>query len=196
MKQNKMNLPNRLTLARIAAVPVFLILLLWQFPFHYFAALVVFVAASLTDLFDGRIARSRGLITDFGKFLDPIADKMLTTAALLGFISLGIGFGTVWITVIVLIREFSVSSIRMIAAASGKVVAADKWGKNKTVMQMVGIIMALTFEEFISLFPSLLLVGTILRIAYNIVLWFSAVLTVVSGINYLVKNKTFVDPNK
>ena len=177
-----MNLPNRLTLARIAAVPVFLILLLWQFPFHY--------------LFDGRIARSRGLITDFGKFLDPIADKMLTTAALLGFISLGIGFGTVWITVIVLIREFSVSSIRMIAAASGKVVAADKWGKIKTVMQMVGIIMALTFEEFISLFPSLLLVGTILRIAYNIVLWFSAVLTVVSGINYLVKNKTFVDPNK
>ncbi len=196
MKQNKMNLPNRLTLARIAAVPVFLILLLWQFPFHYFAALVIFVAASLTDLFDGRIARSRGLITDFGKFLDPIADKMLTTAALLGFISLGIGFGTVWITVIVLIREFSVSSIRMIAAASGKVVAADKWGKIKTVMQMVGIIMALTFEEFISLFPSLLLVGTILRIAYNIVLWFSAVLTVVSGINYLVKNKTFVDPNK
>lgn len=196
MKQNKMNLPNRLTLARIAAVPVFLILLLWQFPLHYFAALVIFVAASLTDLFDGRIARSRGLITDFGKFLDPIADKMLTTAALLGFISLGIGFGTVWITVIVLIREFSVSSIRMIAAASGKVVAADKWGKIKTVMQMVGIIMALTFEEFISLFPSLLLVGTILRIAYNIVLWFSAVLTVVSGINYLVKNKTFVDPNK
>lgn len=196
MKQNKMNLPNRLTLARIAAVPVFLILLLWQFPFHYFAALVIFVAASLTDLFDGRIARSRGLITDFGKFLDPIADKMLTTAALLGFISLGIGFGTVWITVIVLIREFSVSSIRMIAAASGKVVAADKWGKIKTVMQMVGIIMALTFEEFISLFPSLLLVATILRIAYNIVLWFSAVLTVVSGINYLVKNKTFVDPNK
>ena len=196
MKQNKMNLPNRLTLARIAAVPVFLILLLWQFPFHYFAALVIFVAASLTDLLDGRIARSRGLITDFGKFLDPIADKMLTTAALLGFISLAIGFGTVWITVIVLIREFSVSSIRMIAAASGKVVAADKWGKIKTVMQMVGIIMALTFEEFISLFPSLLLVGTILRIAYNIVLWFSAVLTVVSGINYLVKNKTFVDPNK
>ena len=196
MKQNKMNLPNRLTLARIAAVPVFHILLLWQFPFHYFAALVIFVAASLTDLFDGRIARSRGLITDFGKFLDPIADKMLTTAALLGFISLGIGFGTVWITVIVLIREFSVSSIRMIAAASGKVVAADKWGKIKTVMQMVGIIMALTFEEFISLFPFLLLVGTILRIAYNIVLWFSAVLTVVSGINYLVKNKTFVDPNK
>lgn len=191
-----MNLPNRLTLARIAAVPVFLILLLWQFPFHYFAALVIFVAASLTDLFDGRIARSRGLITDFGKFLDPIADKMLTTAALLGFISLGIGFGMVWITVIVLIREFSVSSIRMIAAASGKVVAADKWGKIKTVVQMVGIIMALTFEEFISLFPSLLLVGTILRIAYNIVLWFSAVLTVVSGINYLVKNKTFVDPNK
>lgn len=191
-----MNLPNRLTLARIAAVPVFLILLLVAVPVSLFCCPRNFCGRVADDLFDGRIARSRGLITDFGKFLDPIADKMLTTAALLGFISLGIGFGTVWITVIVLIREFSVSSIRMIAAASGKVVAADKWGKIKTVMQMVGIIMALTFEEFISLFPSLLLVGTILRIAYNIVLWFSAVLTVVSGINYLVKNKTFVDPNK
>jgi len=196
LKQSKINLPNRLTLARIAAVPIFLMLLLWQFPLHYFVALAVFVAASLTDLFDGRIARSRGLITDFGKFLDPIADKMLTTAAFLGFISLGIGFGTAWITVIVLMREFSVSSIRMIAAASGKVVAADKWGKIKTVIQMVGIIMALAFEGFISLFPTLLIVGAVLRTAYNIVLWFSAVLTVVSGINYLVKNKTFVDPNK
>lgn len=196
MKQSKINLPNRLTLARIAAVPIFLMLLLWQFPLHYFVALAVFVAASLTDLFDGRIARSRGLITDFGKFLDPIADKMLTTAAFLGFISLGIGFGTAWITAIVLMREFSVSSIRMVAAASGKVVAADKWGKIKTVIQMVGIIMTLAFEGFISLFPTLLIVGAVLRTAYNIVLWFSAVLTVVSGINYLVKNKTFVDPNK
>ena len=196
MSQGKINLPNRLTLGRIAAVPIFLLLLLLNFPFHCFAALAVFVAASLTDLFDGKIARSRGLITDFGKFLDPIADKMLTTAAFLGFMSLGIGFGTVWITLIILMREFSVSSIRMIAAASGKVVAADKWGKIKTVMQMVGIIMALAFEGFIAVIPWPALVSDILRIFYNIVLWTSAVLTVFSGVNYLVKNKAFVDPNK
>ena len=196
MSQGKINLPNRLTLGRIAAVPIFLLLLLLNFPFHYFAALAVFVAASLTDLFDGKIARSRGLITDFGKFLDPIADKMLTTAAFLGFMSLGIGFGTVWITLIILMREFSVSSIRMIAAASGKVVAADKWGKIKTVMQMVGIIMALAFEGFIAVIPWPALVSDILRIFYNIVLWTSAVLTVFSGVNYLVKNKAFVDPLK
>lgn len=196
MSQGKINLPNRLTLGRIAAVPIFLLLLLLNFPFHYFAALAVFVAASLTDLFDGKIARSRGLITDFGKFLDPIADKMLTTAAFLGFMSLGIGFGTVWIILIILMREFSVSSIRMIAAASGKVVAADKWGKIKTVMQMVGIIMALAFEGFIAVIPWPALVSDILRIFYNIVLWTSAVLTVFSGVNYLVKNKAFVDPNK
>ena len=196
MSQGKINLPNRLTLGRIAAVPIFLLLLLLNFPFHYFAALAVFVAASLTDLFDGKIARSRGLITDFGKFLDPIADKMLTTAAFLGFMSLGIGFGTVWITLIILMREFSVSSIRMIAAASGKVVAADKWGKIKTVMQMVGIIRALAFEGFIAVIPWPALVSDVLRIIYNIVLWTSAVLTVFSGVNYLVKNKAFVDPNK
>ncbi len=196
MSQGKINLPNRLTLGRIAAVPIFLLLLLLNFPFHYFAALAVFVAASLTDLFDGKIARSRGLITDFGKFLDPIADKMLTTAAFLGFMSLGIGFGTVWITLIILMREFSVSSIRMIAAASGKVVAADKWGKIKTVMQMVGIIMVLAFEGFIAVIPWPALVSDILRIFCNIVLWTSAVLTVFSGVNYLVKNKAFVDPNK
>ena len=196
MSQGKINLPNRLTLGRIAAVPIFLLLLLLNFPFHYFAALAVFVAASLTDLFDGKIARSRGLITDFGKFLDPIADKMLTTAAFLGFMSLGIGFGTVWITLIILMREFSVSSIRMIAAASGRVVAADKWGKIKTVMQVVGIIMALAFEGFIAVIPWPVLVSDILRIFYNIVLWTSAVLTVFSGVKYLVKNKAFVDPNK
>lgn len=196
MKERKMNLPNRLTLMRIGAAPIFLILLLWQFPLHYFAALIVFIAASLTDLFDGKIARSRGLITDFGKFLDPIADKMLTTAAFLGFVSLNIGFGTVWITMIILMREFSVSSIRMVAAASGKVVAADKWGKVKTVMQMVGIIMTLAFEGFISLFPQLTVLCTLLRVLYNAALWLSALMTVISGINYFVNNKTFVDPNK
>ena len=195
-----MNTPNRLTILRIFLVPIFMLVLLWDFPFHYFCALAVFSIASLTDMFDGQIARRRNLITDFGKFLDPIADKMLTTAAFLGFITLGNGVGMVWITLVVLIREFTVSSIRMIAAASGKVVAADIWGKAKTVCQMIGIILTLLFEGLIELFsvcfPTFTLLNTPLRVFYNVVLWGSAALTVVSGINYIIKNKAFIDPKK
>ena len=101
-----MNTPNKLTLVRIALVPFFLFLLLAEFPFHYFGAFLVFGAASLTDYFDGMLARRDNLVTDFGKFLDPIADKLLTTAALLGFVAKGIGAGTVWVVFLVLAREF------------------------------------------------------------------------------------------
>ncbi len=195
-----MNLPNKLTILRIILVPIFMLTLLWDFQYHFFVSLAIFAVASITDLFDGKIARKRGLITDFGKFLDPIADKMLTTAAFLGFIKLNIVYGVVWVTLIVLIREFTVSSVRMIAAASGKVVAADIWGKAKTVCQMIGIIAVLILEGVIDLFarycPDFTLLNTPFRIFYNVVLWGSAVLTVISGINYIVKNKSFVDPKK
>ena len=176
---------------------------LLDFPHHYAVALAVFVAAALTDMFDGKIARARGLITNFGKFLDPIADKMLTTAAFLGFICLDIGYGVIWVTLIVLLREFTVSSVRMIAAARGKVIAADKWGKVKTVVQMVSIIMALTFEVLKEALMSfgvsdniLKLTGTITGIAVTAAIWISAVLTVVSGLNYIFKNKELLDPSK
>ncbi|MGN0171531.1 MAG: CDP-alcohol phosphatidyltransferase family protein, partial [Acutalibacteraceae bacterium] len=106
-----MNLPNRLTLFRIVLVPLYLLLFLWDFPFHYMAALVVFIGAALTDLFDGRIARARGLVTDLGKFLDPIADKMLTTAAFLAFLSVGVT--DVWAVMLILTREFMVMSVRL-----------------------------------------------------------------------------------
>lgn len=187
------NTPNKLTILRIVLTPFFLAALLWEFPFHDFAALLIFIAASLTDWLDGKLARKYNLITDFGKFLDPIADKMLTTAAFLGFIVLGRGAGIVWITFLVLVREFMVASVRMIAAAEGKVIAADKWGKIKTVCQMVAIIMVMAthglIEVFHLLWPSFTLLNQPLMIAYNMALWASAVLTVISGANYIVKNK-------
>lgn len=110
-----MNLPNKLTVIRIILAPVFLLLMMVEFPFHYLAAGLVFGAASLTDLFDGRIARRDGLITDLGKFLDPLADKMLTTAAFLGF--LAVDALDVWALMVILSREFMVTSVRLVAAA-------------------------------------------------------------------------------
>ena len=134
-----MNLPNKLTLLRILLTPVFMLLLLWQFPHHYLAALLVFIFASVTDLLDGRLARKHQQVTDFGKFLDPLADKMLTTAALLGFIVLNIGVGTVWVAFIVMLREFLMASLRLVAVDNGRVIAANAWGKVKTVCQMAAI---------------------------------------------------------
>ena len=198
-----MNLPNKLTVIRMILAPIFMALLCFKFiPFNFFLALIVFIVASLTDMYDGKIARRDNLITDFGKFLDPIADKVLTTAAFLGFIALNIGYGIEWITLIILIREFAVSSVRMIVAAKGTVIAADKWGKIKTVVQMVAIITTLTFEGarevlymiagFVReawLYDVINIVSIPMIIIYNILLWGSAVLTVISGVNYLLKNK-------
>ncbi|MBO5929120.1 MAG: CDP-diacylglycerol--glycerol-3-phosphate 3-phosphatidyltransferase, partial [Clostridia bacterium] len=122
-----MNLPNKLTVLRIILAPLFLAVALWEFPFHYAVALLVFIAAALTDMFDGKIARARGLITNFGKFLDPLADKMLTTAAFLLFMV--VGQMNVWALMLVLTREFMVTSVRLIAAKDGNVIAASMWGK-------------------------------------------------------------------
>ena len=116
-----MNLPNKLTVLRIVLAPLFLVLALWEFPFHYAAALMVFILAALTDMFDGKIARARNLITNFGKFLDPLADKMLTTAAFLVFMVKG--QMDIWALFLVLTREFMVTSVRLIAAKDGKVIA-------------------------------------------------------------------------
>lgn len=192
-----MNIPNRLTVLRIIMTPLFLVALVWEFPFHYFAALLIFIAASLTDWWDGYLARKNNLVTNFGKFLDPIADKMLTTSAFIGFVALGLGEGIVWITFIVLTREFMVASMRMIAATKGNVVAADWWGKVKTVVQMVAIIMVMAFHGFMELFqmfvPQFTLLNTPMVILYNIALWLSAVLTVISGVNYMIKNKNCLE---
>ncbi len=199
-----MNLPNKLTVLRIILTPIFMLTLVWNFPYHYLVSLLIFIGASLTDLFDGKIARKRGLVTDFGKFLDPLADKMLTTAAFLGFIALDIGYGAVWIAFIVLFREFAVSSIRLIASTSGgKVIAANIWGKLKTVFQMIAIIFALTAKQFFEILQMfninaelLGVIELVLSIATSVLLWISAVLCIISGVIYIIDNKDFVKQTK
>ncbi len=199
-----MNLPNKLTLLRMLLTPFFLITLLLRFPYHYAVSLLIFIVASITDYLDGNIARKQGIVTSFGKFLDPIADKMLTTAALLGFMVLGIGHGVVWITFIVLLREFIVASVRMVAVSSGgKVIAANIWGKLKTVAQMIAIIFAITAREAISLLVKFGVSADLmekilpaLNIATDVLLWASAVLCVISGVIYLIDNKEFIDTTK
>lgn len=192
----KLNLPNKLTVARIIATPVFMLFLTWDFSGHYILALLLFIAASLTDMFDGQYARKHNMVTDFGKFLDPLADKMLTTAAFIGFAAKGIGFGVAWILFVVLFREFLISSLRLVAVSSGgKVIAANIWGKLKTVSQMVAIIYTLTAQIAIEIFKIDLLTN-ILGAVTDIVLWISAVLAVISGVIYLFDNKDIINPNK
>ena len=196
-----MNLPNKLTVFRIILTPIFMALLVTDMPggTNIIAALAVFTVASLTDLADGKIARSRLLITNFGKFLDPLADKMLTTAAFLGFMIRGIGFGIEWITFIVLFREFLISSLRLVVVSSekSKVIAANIWGKLKTVSQMVAIIYAMLAYYIIETGCLGEVWNTvILPVSTSALLWISAVLAVISGVIYLVQNREFVDPTK
>ncbi|MBQ2746169.1 MAG: CDP-diacylglycerol--glycerol-3-phosphate 3-phosphatidyltransferase [Clostridia bacterium] len=192
----KLNLPNKLTVARIIATPVFMLFLTWEFAGHYIPALILFIAASLTDMFDGKYARKHNMVTDFGKFLDPLADKMLTTAAFIGFAAKGIGNGTEWILFIVLFREFLISSLRLVAVTSGgKVIAANIWGKLKTVSQMVAIIYTITAQIAIEIFKIDLLTS-VLGVVTDIVLWISAILAVISGVIYLFDNKGVINADK
>ena len=185
-----MNLPNKLTVIRIILAPLFLLLMMLEFPFHYLAAGLVFGAAALTDMFDGRIARSRGLITNFGKFLDPLADKMLTTAAFLGF--LAVGQLDVWALMLILSREFMVTSVRLIAAKDGNVIAASMAGKAKTVAQFVAIIYMLAALEVCSWQGTLLaalalpdILFTVLLLIGRVLVWISVILTLISGFQYV-----------
>ncbi len=185
-----MNLPNKLTVLRIVLAPLFLLLAVWDFPFHTAAALAVFVLAALTDMWDGKIARARGLITNFGKFLDPLADKMLTTAAFLLFLQNGAM--SVWALMLVLTREFMVTSVRLIAAKDGKVIAASLWGKTKTVAQFVAIIYELLALEWASWQTGLLAGAALPAEAFaipllvgEILLWISVALTVIAGVDYV-----------
>lgn len=192
-----LNLPNKLTILRIIATPIFMLTLVWEFPYHYAAALIIFIGASVTDLFDGKYAREHNMVTDFGKFLDPLADKMLTTAALVGFTVKGIGASVEWILFIVLFREFLIASLRLVAVSSGgKVIAANKWGKVKTVAQMIAIIYALAAEIAIGFVPDNILFSGVLHIFTDLFLWVSAMLAAVSGVIYLRDNLSFIDPSK
>lgn len=191
----KLNLPNKLTLIRMFLAPIYLALMLIEFPCHYIVALAVFAIASLTDMLDGKIARKNNLITVFGKLLDPLADKMLTTAALLAFMREG--WCSIWIVMIVLTREFAVAGVRLIATAQGIVIPANYWGKAKTVSQMVFTIVIMLLAELDATFDIFANAGwfTLARVS-NIMLWITAVLTVVSGITYFVDSKKLIDFSK
>ena len=186
-----MNLPNKLTVARVIMVPFFVFFLMADFiPHHTVVALCFFALASFTDHLDGKIARKHNLITNFGKFLDPLADKILVLSALICFIPMG--WITVWSVIIIMAREFMVSAVRLIAADNGKVVAANGWGKLKTVSQMVAILLVLIFQYIVDLvvyaggdpFGCWLAFQIIGRIFIGI----SVCFTVLSGVIYLRDN--------
>lgn len=193
-----MNLPNKLTLSRIILVPFFVAALLIDFPFHTAVALVIFVVATLTDMFDGKIARSRGLVTDFGKFADPLADKILVLSALLCFVQTG------WCdciaVIIVLFREFSVTSIRLVAASKGKVVAANIFGKIKTVTQLIAIIAVLLMQFLLEIFnltsafssDAIVYLNGLFVIISLCLIWISTIMALISGVIYIVQNKQFI----
>lgn len=172
-----MNTANKLTLLRVALVPVFMAFMLTEGTASQIAALAVFIIASLTDMIDGKIARKYNQITTFGKFADPLADKMLITAAFLVFLQKGVINS--WAVMIVMAREFMVAGVRLAAVAEGTVIAASIWGKLKTVSQMAAVIIALIVLNI----PSLN--GVLVT---NVCIWISVILTVLSGADYLIKN--------
>ena len=133
-----MNLPNKLTVSRLILTAFFLMALLFDFPYHYTVALVLFVAASLTDLFDGIIARRRNLLTDFGKLMDPLADKVLICSAFIAFIELD--WMPAWMVILIVARELAITGLRLLAASKNLVLAAERQGKNKTISQITAII--------------------------------------------------------
>lgn len=191
-----MNLPNKLTLIRMIATPIFMLAMVTNFPGHYIVALIIFILASITDALDGNIARKQNLVTDFGKFLDPLADKMLTTSAFLGFLAAHVCPGITWIVFIVLFREFAITSLRLVCVGSGKVIAANIWGKAKTVSQMLSIIVTIFFMALNELVTFSQGFRVFVVITVTALLWICAILTVISGVIYLKENKEAIDPTK
>jgi len=172
-----MNLPNKLTVFRVILIPFFLIFLLSDFiPFGNIFALIIFVVASLTDLLDGKIARKYNLVTNFGKFMDPLADKLLVSSAMIAFV--GMDKLPVWIVVVIISREFIISGFRLVASDNGVVIAASMWGKFKTTFQMLMIIFLIVDFDF-----------TGADIIANILIYVALILTIVSLVDYIIKNK-------
>ena len=163
--------------------------MLIDFPMHYLVSLALFGAASLTDMFDGKIARKRGLVTNFGKFSDPLADKILVLSALLCFVQNGLCDCV--LVIVVLLREFAVMSVRLMATSEGKVVAANIWGKVKTVSQIVAII-AVFLMQIILGFYSTEALSAAFFIAGEALMWISTVFCIISGVIYLIDNKQFI----
>ena len=186
----KMNLPNKLTTLRMFLVPVFAVVILVGGSGNYITriiSLIIFVVASLTDMLDGKIARKYNLITDYGKFMDPLADKLLVCTAMICLMS----FGQLpaWVLIIISAREFIISGFRLVAADNGRVIAASYWGKFKTVFQMamvIVMILKVRIEPFTLVF----------KVLETLLMYIAVILTVVSLIDYLVKNRDVLKEQK
>ena len=168
-----MNLPNKLTLLRIILIPVFMGVLYWGFPGADYVALAIFVIASLTDMLDGKIARKYNLVTNFGKFMDPLADKLLVCSALICLIELE--QIPAWMVIVIISREFIISGFRLVASDNGVVIAASYWGKFKTTFQMIAVILMILDIDALSLLTTAMI-------------WIALILTVVSLVDYIAKN--------
>ncbi len=191
-----MNLPNKLTVMRVVMVPFFVaFMIIGAIPYNYLWALLVFAAASITDMLDGKIARKYNLITNFGKFLDPLADKILVASALICFVQLG--WCSAWVTALILAREFVVSGVRLVAASSDKkvVIAAGMLGKMKTAMTMVAICVII-FMWILVQFGAITPEGFPIQLISDILMYIAAALTVASGVQYLYDYREFIDPTK
>ena len=171
-----MNLPNKLTILRVIMIPFFVFsLLVYDGTNQYlrYVATVIFVVASLTDLLDGKIARKYNLVTNFGKFMDPLADKLLVCSALICMVELN--QLPAWMVIVIISREFIISGFRLVASDKGVVIAASYWGKWKTTFQMIGVVLLILNIEKLS-------------VVTTIVIWIALILTVISLIDYIVKN--------
>ena len=176
-----MNLPNKLTLLRICLIPVFVILMLSQVSNFFLISCVIFIIASITDFLDGKIARKYNLVTDFGKFMDPLADKLLVLSALICMIEYDLVAG--WMVIIIVARELTVSILRAIAADNGKVIAASGGGKIKTTSQMIAIILLLIGANYSN--SQIVFVGTI-------AMYIATIFTLYSGIDYYIKIESYL----
>lgn len=195
-----MNLANKLTMLRIFLVPLFLIFFASDIPYGTFIATFIFILASITDQLDGYIARSRNQITNFGKFMDPLADKLLVTAALISLVDMQIVPS--WAAIIIIAREFAVSGLRTLAASEGIVIAASWWGKIKTVIQIIAILLLLLQVNMYSS-PSLMsfvegnsFMGGFINYVPKAMLFLAVLATILSGIDYFKKNSKAISMNK
>lgn len=189
---SSINLPNKLTLIRVGLVPLFLAFLSVDNIFSHSLALITFIVAAITDYYDGKIARERSMETDFGRLMDPLADKILISAAFIYFVG-SYPHIPAWIVTIIIAREFAVSGIRMLAASKGKIVASDRAGKLKTISQLTVIIAILNVIVYKKLLTSVFSYWSVIefwaKLGIDILVYITLAMTVFSGYNYLRSNK-------
>ncbi|MCL1816822.1 MAG: CDP-diacylglycerol--glycerol-3-phosphate 3-phosphatidyltransferase [Clostridiales bacterium] len=183
MKLQEINLPNRITLVRVLLIPLFVVLALWQFPAHDTWAALVFAIAAASDAIDGRMARRLGQVTTLGKFLDPLADKLLICSAYVALLALG--RLNAWMVIVIICREIIVNGIRILAADANIVIAASSWGKLKTTLQSLSIVMLFLVTR--SYWPQ-----PFYNTTTSIILWLALLATVISGADYIRRGIRYI----